>query len=95
MASSSVGTGFESNAAELVRFLLKLRIEGPVRRNLANIAGHLPRIQAIYVEVHKTNESLDRNSDDAIETILEDAGFTVEGEERAGVGCPNFLYQAL
>ena len=63
---------------------LKLDIEGAEQRVLMDIADDLPRIDAIYVEVHETDASIDRNSAAAIKALLQSAGFTVEHEERIG-----------
>ncbi|TWU59981.1 31-O-demethyl-FK506 methyltransferase FkbM [Rubripirellula tenax] len=61
---------------------LKLDIEGAEQRVLEEIADCLPRIEAIYVEVHETDDSLQRNSVAAITRLLSDAGFTIEQEIR-------------
>ena len=61
---------------------LKLDVEGAEQRVLEEIADHLHRVAAIYVEVHETDASVDRNSLAAVEKILAIAGFTVEQEER-------------
>lgn len=63
---------------------LKLDIEGAEQRVLTDIQDHLDCISAIYVEVHETDESIDRNSAQAIESILKESGFIVEREEREG-----------
>ena len=57
---------------------LKLDIEGAEQRVLEEIAGCLSQIQAIYVEVHETDQGKTHNSLQAVETILGDAGFTIE-----------------
>ena len=49
---------------------------------LVEIADHLDRVQAIYVEVHETDESIEYNSADRIEQILLDAGFKIETKSR-------------
>jgi hypothetical protein len=61
---------------------LKLDIEGAEQRVLTEIADCLDRVQAIYVEVHETDEGLEVNSLPVIEQILSDAGFTIEKEPR-------------
>ncbi len=61
---------------------LKLDIEGAEQRVLNEIAMSLDRVQAIYVEVHETDESTDRNSAESIERMLLTAGFAVESEPR-------------
>jgi len=61
---------------------LKLDIEGAEQRVLTEIADSLDRIEAIYVEVHQTNQSSDANSVESIERMLTTAGFTVESEPR-------------
>ncbi|QDT07283.1 2-O-methyltransferase NoeI [Rubripirellula lacrimiformis] len=61
---------------------LKLDIEGAEQRVLTEIADCLGRVEAMYVEVHETDESRDVNSLAAIEKILAAAGFTIEMEQR-------------
>lgn len=61
---------------------LKLDIEGAEQRVLTEIADCLDRVEAIYVEVHETDESQDVNSLTAIEKLLSSAGFTIEKEPR-------------
>ncbi len=61
---------------------LKLDIEGSEQRVLVDIVDHLDRVEAIYIEVHETDNSLDRNSVAAIEEILRSAGFQIEREPR-------------
>ncbi|MGB7324646.1 MAG: FkbM family methyltransferase [Rubripirellula sp.] len=63
---------------------LKVDIEGAEQRVLEEIADCLPRIEAIYVEVHETDDSIDRNSVAGITRLLADAGFTIEQEPRLG-----------
>lgn len=63
---------------------LKLDIEGAEQRVLLEIADRLHLVQAMYVEVHETDESRETNSLDAIEHLLADAGFIVEKEPRFG-----------
>ncbi len=62
---------------------LKLDIEGAEQRVLEEIVDCLPRIEAIYVEVHETDASVERNSVSAIIRLLSDAGFTIEQEARS------------
>lgn len=61
---------------------LKLDIEGAEQRVLTEIADCLGRVQAIYVEVHETDEGLAVNSLPVIEKRLSAAGFTIEKEPR-------------
>ncbi|WP_419189814.1 FkbM family methyltransferase [Stieleria marina] len=61
---------------------LKLDIEGAEQRVIEEIAGCLDRVQALYVEVHETDESLAVNSLASIEKTLLAAGFTIEKEPR-------------
>lgn len=61
---------------------LKLDIEGAEQRVVEEIAGHLKPVQAIYVEVHETDDSVEYNSADQIERLLTDAGFTIEVTSR-------------
>jgi len=62
--------------------LLKLDIEGAEQRVLQEIAPHLQRVQAIYVEVHETDASIAHNSAATIEQTLRAANFTLETESR-------------
>ncbi|TWU43259.1 2-O-methyltransferase NoeI [Novipirellula aureliae] len=61
---------------------LKLDIEGAEQQVLTEIAAELETVEAIYVEIHETRDSLARNSVDAIEQQLKLAGFTMEAESR-------------
>lgn len=61
---------------------LKMDIEGAEQRVITEIADHLDRVQAIYVEVHETDDSIQHNSSAQIECLLADAGFTIEAESR-------------
>jgi len=61
---------------------LKLDIEGAEQRVLNEISESLDRVAAIYVEVHETDETKDRNSAEQVERMLRAAGFTVESEPR-------------
>jgi len=63
---------------------LKLDVEGAEQRVLDEIANSLDRVEAIYVEVHQTNQSSETNSAESIERMLTTAGFTVESEPRFG-----------
>ena len=63
---------------------LKIDIEGAEKRVLREITPQLRRVAAIYVEVHETRESIGYNSAAAIEQILINSGFTLEGESRHG-----------
>ena len=61
---------------------LKLDIEGAEQRVLHEIESSLARVHAMYVEVHETDANKDINSVEAIESILTNAGFTIEKEPR-------------
>ncbi|TWU25462.1 31-O-demethyl-FK506 methyltransferase FkbM [Novipirellula galeiformis] len=61
---------------------LKLDIEGAEQRVLVEIADQLDRVEAIYVEVHETDDSVEYNSAAQIEQLLKDTGFHVEAESR-------------
>ncbi|MCG8653770.1 MAG: FkbM family methyltransferase [Pirellulales bacterium] len=61
---------------------LKLDIEGAEERVLREIAAHLERVQAIYLEVHETDESLSYNSVERIVDLLAAAGFQIDSETR-------------
>ncbi len=63
---------------------LKLDIEGAEQRVLQEIAAHLSGVEAIYVEVHETNDSIAYNSAAGIQKLLADANFKVESERRHG-----------
>ncbi|KAA1262362.1 31-O-demethyl-FK506 methyltransferase FkbM [Rubripirellula obstinata] len=63
---------------------LKLDIEGAEQRVITDIQPHLDRIAAIYIEVHETDDSVMRNSAAEIESIVTEAGFKVEHEQRDG-----------
>ncbi|MEZ6091190.1 MAG: FkbM family methyltransferase [Pirellulaceae bacterium] len=61
---------------------LKLDIEGSEWIVLREIAAHLHRVDAIYLEVHQTRDSLPENSVNAITGLLRDAGFQIEVQPR-------------
>jgi FkbM family methyltransferase len=61
---------------------LSAYLEGAEQRVITEIADHLPRVQAMYVEVHETDESRAYNSSEQIEQILKTAGFTIEAQSR-------------
>lgn len=61
---------------------LKMDIEGAEQSVLIDSAGELESVEAIYVEVHQTDRSRDRNSSQAIAKLLVDAGFSIENEPR-------------
>lgn len=63
---------------------LKLDVEGVEERVLGEIVDDLPRIDAIYVEVHQTAVTAAYNSAPRIEELLRQSGFCVETESRAG-----------
>lgn len=75
-------TRLSSYIADQTVSFLKLDVEGAEQRVLHEIAAWLDRIEAIYVEVHQTDESAQRNSANSVEQILSAAGFTVESEPR-------------
>lgn len=80
-----------ANAGRTVDFL-KLDIEGAESRVLDDLAGHLDRINAIYVEVHQTDTTAEINSAPRIAKILYDAGFTTEHQSRHALhALPGFL----
>jgi FkbM family methyltransferase len=61
---------------------LKLDIEGAEQRVLSEIASQLHQVEALYVEVHETDELAPTNSVAGISDLLTSAGFTVESETR-------------
>jgi FkbM family methyltransferase len=61
---------------------LKLDIEGAEQRVLTEIASRLNQVDAIYVEVHETDELRPINSAARIVELLSTAGFTLEQESR-------------
>lgn len=61
---------------------LKLDIEGAEERVLKEVAEHLGNVQAIYVEVHETDDSAASNSASRIAQLLSDAGFQIDSESR-------------
>ncbi len=61
---------------------LKLDIEGAEERVLKEAAAYLGNVQAIYVEVHETDDSLSYNSQRRIRQLLAEAGFQIEAESR-------------
>jgi FkbM family methyltransferase len=61
---------------------LKLDIEGAEEAVLSEVAEHLHRVQAMYVEVHENDLLQDSNSLARIIDSLQRAGMTVEEEER-------------
>jgi hypothetical protein len=63
---------------------LKLDIEGAEESVLREASTHLHHVDAIYVEVHETDELAPTNSGDRITSLLSSAGFTVETESRFG-----------
>ncbi|TWT79870.1 31-O-demethyl-FK506 methyltransferase FkbM [Planctomycetes bacterium CA13] len=68
-------------ASKKIAFL-KLDIEGVEQSVLTEINDLLGNIDAIYAEVHETNETIETNSAVAIESQLRAAGFQVESESR-------------
>jgi FkbM family methyltransferase len=62
--------------------LLKIDIEGAEGRVLSEIAAHLHQVDAIYVEVHETDQLVQTNSTARIMELLSSAGFTLERESR-------------
>lgn len=61
---------------------LKLDIEGAEQRVLAEIASRLSQVDAIYVEVHETQQLRATNSTAQIMKLLASAGFTLQRESR-------------
>jgi FkbM family methyltransferase len=61
---------------------LKLDIEGAEQRVLTDVADHLGQVQAIYVEVHETDASIQYNSQRQIAQLLRDADFQIDAEPR-------------
>lgn len=61
---------------------LKLDIEGLEERVLTEIRGHLPQVEALYVEVHETATTAAYNSAARIAATLRTAGFEVELQHR-------------
>ena len=61
---------------------LKLDVEGVEERVLAEIADCLPAIEAMYVEIHETNETATRNSAERILAQLRQAGFEIDAQSR-------------
>ncbi len=70
-------------ASEPIAFL-KLDIEGMEEAVLADSKEVLSRVEAAYIEVHETTDSLDRNSFVRVEAIMRSAGFQIESESRFG-----------
>lgn len=63
---------------------LKLDVEGVEQRVLQDIAGQLSQIEAIYMEIHQTRASVNRNSSSQIQALLRNSGFKIECEPREG-----------
>ena len=63
---------------------LKLDVEGSEERVLRDIDPQLAQIDAIYVEVHETDATIDVNSAERIIDLLIGAGFTIDEESRYG-----------
>ena len=61
---------------------LKLDIEGAEEEVLRESANQLRQVDALYVEVHETDELEERNSCDRIENLLAKCEFKVERESR-------------
>ena len=70
-------------AAEPVSFL-KMDIEGAEESVLAESSDYLRQVDALYVEVHETDDLADLNCCKRIERLLADAGFELEIESRFG-----------
>ncbi|MFG0260882.1 MAG: FkbM family methyltransferase [Novipirellula sp. JB048] len=71
-----------AHLAEREIAFLKLDIEGAEQRVLVEIEDQLGGVDAIYVEVHETDENVAYNSAAQIERLLQRAGFHVEAESR-------------
>ncbi len=61
---------------------LKIDIEGAEERVLSEISSRLERVEAIYVEVHETDDLVSVNDAGRITRLLLDSGFTLESESR-------------
>jgi FkbM family methyltransferase len=61
---------------------LKMDIEGAEESVLRESFSQLHKVDALYVEVHETDEMMDQNSSDRIEKMLLDASFQMEKEMR-------------
>ena len=61
---------------------LKMDIEGAEHRVLQESSSMLRQVNAIYVEVHETDELQPANSCELVSSLLRDAGFTVDSESR-------------
>ena len=68
-------------AKQTVSFL-KMDIEGAEERVLRESVHQLHRVDAIYVEVHETDDMLDQNSSHRIEELLASGEFHIEKETR-------------
>ena len=61
---------------------LKLDIEGAEERVLRESFRELHKVDALYVEVHETDEMMEENSSDRIEKLLLESCFEIERELR-------------
>lgn len=61
---------------------LKIDIEGAEESVLRESFSQLHKVDALYVEVHETDEMMDQNSSERIEKMLSDASFQLEREMR-------------
>lgn len=61
---------------------LKIDIEGSEESVLRETASRLDQVDAMYVEIHETDELLETNSSARITSLLSSVGFTVESESR-------------
>lgn len=61
---------------------LKLDIEGAEEGVLRESLNKLHKVDAMYVEVHETDEMMDENSSKRIEQLLLESGFQIETESR-------------
>ncbi len=68
-------------AARPVAFL-KLDIEGAEQSVVHDVSPHLGNVDAMYVEVHETDELRPTNSTEQIVSMLSAAGFRIESESR-------------
>ena len=61
---------------------LKMDIEGAEESVLRESFNELRKVDALYVEVHETDDMMEQNSSDRIENLLVESGFHMEREMR-------------
>jgi len=61
---------------------LKIDIEGAEESVLRESLSALQKVDALYVEVHETDEMMEQNSSDRIEKLLLESSFQIERESR-------------